>query len=148
MSNIKVLFLLSGIPPVLIFVINKPSQNTMYFKFIFFRNLELYLFKFLSMIGNFVFRFCWFVLLGGDGRFVSPSLPVETLWKTFKRDPQWTYMRQARLDPQGDSPKGNPQGDPLGESALGEFPWGIPHGGCPWGIPMGFQVPETVDGIN
>ena len=63
MSNIKVLFLLSGIPPVLMFEINKPSQSTMYFKSIFLRNLELYLFIFFSITGNFVWRFCWFVLL-------------------------------------------------------------------------------------
>ena len=61
MSNIKVLFLLSGIPPVLMFEISKPSQNTMYFKLIFFRNSELYLFIFLSISGNFVLRFCWLV---------------------------------------------------------------------------------------
>ena len=36
-SNTKVLFLLSGIPPVLMFEINKPSQNTTYFKSIFLR---------------------------------------------------------------------------------------------------------------
>ena len=57
MSNIKVLFLLSGIPPVLMFEINKPSQNTTYFKSIFLRNLELYLLIFLSIVGNFVLRF-------------------------------------------------------------------------------------------
>ena len=57
MSNIKVLFLLSGIPPVLIFDTNKLSQNTTYFKSIFLRNLELYLFIFLSIIGNFELRF-------------------------------------------------------------------------------------------